>query len=71
MAKLLEADVFRKRYFERGGPTDQELIEAVSKGDMRGTIVCGRVYIADDALFNKEPWSPEKPSKNPLLMAVN
>lgn len=69
MAKLLDPDIFRKRYFERGGPTDDELLQGVKDGVIRGTIVCGRVYVADDALYNREPWQPEKPSTNPLLAA--
>lgn len=71
MAKLLEPDTFRRRYFERGGPSDEELERDVAAGKLRGTIVCGRVWIADDALFNKEPWQPEKPNRNPLLAAVS
>lgn len=71
MAKLLETDAFRRRYFESKGPTDDELEQAVESGTMRGTIVCGKVWIADDALYNKEPWQPEKKSRNPLLRAAS
>lgn len=67
MAKLLEADLFRKRYFERAGPSDDELRAEIEAGKLRGTIVCGRVYVADDALHNSAPWAPEQPSRNPLL----
>ena len=70
MAKLLEPDTFRRRYFESNAPSDEDLAEAVRAGTMRGTIVCGKVWIADDALFNKEPWQPEKRSNNPILMAL-
>lgn len=70
MAKLLEAETFRRRYFERGGPSDEELERDVIEGKLRGTILCGKVWIADDALFNKEPWQPTAPTKNPLLRAM-
>ena len=69
MPKLLEPDTFRKRYFERGGPTDEELKQGIENGTVRGTIICGQIYVADDALFNQEPWQPEKKITNPLLMA--
>lgn len=71
MAKLLESDLFRKRYFERGGPSDTELKADIEAGKLRGAILCGRVYVADDALFNNEPWQAATPSKNPLLAAVS
>lgn len=69
MAKLIESDLWRKRYFERNGPSDDELKEEVSAGRLRGVIMCGKVYLADDALFNNEPWQPTVPSSNPLLAA--
>ena len=70
MPRLLDADLFRRRYFERGGPSDDALRKDIEAGNLRGAIVCGQVYVADDALYNNEPWQPEKPSKNPLLAAV-
>lgn len=71
MPKLLEPETFRRRYFERGGPTDEELEQGIKDGTVRGSIVCGQIWIADDALFNNDPWQPEKPSINPLLAAVS
>ena len=66
-AKLIEADLFRRRYFEREGPSDEELEADIKANKIRGSIVCGRIYIADDALYNKEPWQPEKRRINPIL----
>lgn len=70
MPKLLEPETFRRRYFERGGPSDEELKQGIANGTVRGAVICGKVYVADDALFNKEPWQPKKRSNNPLLAAV-
>ena len=67
MAKLLDANTFRRRYFEQGGPSDDDLEREITTGALRGTIICGKPWIADDALFNNEPWQPSKKSKNPLL----
>ncbi len=69
MAKLLDADTFRRRYFERDAPSDDDLRSEIEAGRLRGSVVCNQVYVADDALFNKEPWQPAQRKHNPLLAA--
>lgn len=70
MAKLLDTDTFRRRYFEQGGPTDADIERDITSGTLRGRIIGGKPWVADDALFNNEPWQPEKKTKNPLLVAI-
>lgn len=67
MAKLIDPDTFRHRYFERVAPTDEELRAGIETGKIRGCILAGKIWVADDALHNSEPWRPEVTTQNPLL----